>query len=66
MNAPAAPRLDPAVATALAHERRRRATLPPLGDLPVTGDEAIRLIRAEELHRAAERVGYAFDKATRP
>lgn len=46
---------DPALTVALAHEARRHHPLPPLGDL-LPENEAMRIVRAEEWRRAAERV----------
>lgn len=55
---------DPALATCVAHERRRRAPLPPLADL--TEDEAIAIVRADELARAEAKFNEAYRRAVTP
>jgi hypothetical protein len=57
------PIIDPALTVALAHETRRRQPLPPLTDLPIADDDAIALVRAEELRRSLDRLGWAIDRA---
>lgn len=55
--------VDKAILTALAHERRRQAPLPPLGDLPIAADDVMALVRAEELRRSMARLGSTIDRA---
>lgn len=52
---------DPALVICGAHEARRRAPLPPLGDLLPEGDDM-----PADAQAAAERVGAAYDAAVTP
>ncbi len=56
---------DHALTAALAHEARRRAPLPPLGDL-LSETEAMRIVRAEELRRATLKLGATIIRSTSP
>jgi hypothetical protein len=42
--------VDPVLVVCVAHEQRRRNPLPPIGDL---NDDALAIVRAEELRQAS-------------